>query len=167
MGLDILLGWTFGRLADSLLQYINRNNFQINLDQWQESVSKSGLDVDLSSMSLELHESSEEIKKFEQMISRHQLPKEEQIKSFKDSKKYGVWIDKKRVNNEILNNYKNTDFSQLFVSRLAKNAKNYGKHYYQVDLMTNEYYDNYKNEITAREGKMLVPIDMYKKTRNE
>lgn len=101
------------------------------------------------------------------MYLKRVVPKEEQIKSFKDSKKYGVWINEKRVNNEILNNYKNTDFSQLFVSRLEKNAKNYGKHYYQVDLMTNEYYGNYKNEVTAREGKTLVPIGMYKKIMNE
>ena len=101
------------------------------------------------------------------MFLKRVVPKEEQIESFKDSKMYGVWINEKRVNNKILNNYKNSDFSQLFVSRLAKNAKNYGKHYYQVDLMTNEYYGEYKNRVTAREGRTLVPIGMYKKTMNE
>jgi len=101
------------------------------------------------------------------MYLKSVVPKEEQFESFKDSKKYGVWINEKRVNNEILNNYKNTDFAQMNVSKLEKNAKNYGKHYYQVDLMTNEYYSHYKNEVMAREGRMLVPIGMYKKTMNE
>jgi hypothetical protein len=76
---------------------------------------------------------------------------------------YGVWINEKRVNNEILNKYKNTDFSHANVSKLEKNAKNYGKHYYQVNLMTNDYYRDYKNEVTSREGRTLLPIGMYKK----
>ncbi len=88
---------------------------------------------------------------------------EDQLELYKDSKMYGVWIDNKRVKNEVLNNYKNTDFEQMFVSKLAKNAINYGKHYYQVDLMTTEFYRNYKNDVLAREGAMLVPIKMYEK----
>ena len=56
---------------------------------------------------------------------------------------YGVWIDGKRINNAALDNYTNTDFGSLFVSKLEKNAKNYGKHYYQVNLMTNDYYAAY------------------------
>ena len=75
---------------------------------------------------------------------------------------YGIWIDEKRVNNDVLKNYVNTDFAQVFVSKLMKNAINYGKHYYQVDLMTNDHYRDYKNEVTSREGSMLVPIGMYK-----
>jgi len=87
----------------------------------------------------------------------------EQLELYKDSKMYGVWINEKRVNNETLNKYKNTDFSHANVSKLEKNAKNYGKHYYQVNLMTNDYYRDYKNEVTSREGRTLAPIGMYKK----
>lgn len=71
------------------------------------------------------------------------IPSKEQIESWKNSKVYGVWIDEKRVSNTELNNYTNTDFAQLSVSRLAKNALNYGKHYYQVNLMTAGYYTTY------------------------
>lgn len=95
------------------------------------------------------------------MLLKEVTPTKKQFESYKDSKKYGVWIDEKRVNNEILNNYKNTDFSQVNVSKLMKNAKNYGKHYYQVNMMTNNHYRDYKNEVTSREGSMLVPIGMY------
>lgn len=88
---------------------------------------------------------------------------EEQLELYKDSKMYGVWIDNKRVKNEVLNNYKNTDFEQMNVSKLMKNAINYGKHYYQVNLMTTDFYRNYKNVVMDREGVMLVPIKMYEK----
>lgn len=86
---------------------------------------------------------------------------EEQLELYKDSKMYGVWIDNKRVKNEVLNNYKNADFEQMNVSKLMKNAINYGKHYYQVNLMTTDFYQNYKNDVMARKGAMLVPIKMY------
>jgi hypothetical protein len=90
----------------------------------------------------------------------------EKLELYKDSKMYGVWIDGKRVNNEILNNYKNTDFAQVSVSKLMKNAKNYGKHYYQIDMMTNDHYRDYKNKVTSREGSMFVPISMYEKNKH-
>lgn len=77
-------------------------------------------------------------------------PTDKQLESWKDGKMYGVWIDGKRIENATLNNYINTDFSRVFVSRLAKNAKNYEKHYYQVNLMTNEYYKEYCNELIAK-----------------
>ena len=97
------------------------------------------------------------------MYLKRVVPSEEQFESFKDPKMYGVWINEKRVDNKILNNYKNTGFAQVSVSRLAKNAKNYGKHVYQVDLMTTDYYESYVNEVKAREGNMLVQISMYKR----
>ncbi len=74
---------------------------------------------------------------------KKKVPTEQQIASWKDPEIYGVWIDGKRINNAALDNYTNTDFGSLFVSKLEKNAKNYGKHYYQVNLMTNDYYAAY------------------------
>lgn len=67
-------------------------------------------------------------------------PTQEQFNNWKNSKRYGVWIDDKRVSNEALNNYKASDFIHYSASRLAKNAVNYGKHYVQVNLMTNSYF---------------------------
>jgi len=79
-------------------------------------------------------------------------PTLEQMKNWEDPKIYGVWINDKRVSNLDLENYANSDFAMVFVSKLAKNAINYGKHYYQVDLMTTEYYANYlkKHELTSK-----------------
>jgi bla regulator protein blaR1 len=88
------------------------------------------------------------------------VPTKEQLESFKDSKMYGVWIDGMRVSNEILNNYKNTDFGYIFQSKLMKNATNYGKHVYQVDLMTNDYFQSHKDPSNA--GKNIPMILIFK-----
>jgi len=77
---------------------------------------------------------------------KNEVPTQLQIDTWKDSKKYGIWIDGKRVSNNVLNNFKNTDFADASSSRLEKNAINYGKHYFQVDLMTKPYYENYVKE---------------------
>ena len=71
------------------------------------------------------------------------VPTQAQIESWKNGKIYGLWINNKRVSNSDLNNYQNTDFAQVFVSKLGKNTVNYGKHYYQVDLMTKAEYETY------------------------
>lgn len=80
-------------------------------------------------------------------------PTQEQIEAWKNAKIYGVWIDEKRVSNSVLKQYKNTDFSHFFVSKLEKNAYNYGKHYYQIDLMTKAGYEKYYKEAIGKKNK--------------
>lgn len=87
-------------------------------------------------------------------------PSKEQIESWKNSKIYGVWIDEKRVSNIDLTNYTNTDFAHLFVSKLEKNAVNYGKHYYQVNLMTTDYYATYYKQAIKSKKKYYMGIRM-------
>ena len=91
------------------------------------------------------------------------VPTQSQIESWKNSKVYGLWINNKRVSNSSLSNYKNTDFEQVFVSKLGKNTVNYGKHYYQVDLMTTEKYETYYNETIESKKKFYMGIRMGKK----
>lgn len=86
------------------------------------------------------------------------VPTQEQIEAWKNDKIYGVWIDDKRVNNAVLNQYKNTDFAHEFVSKLEKNAINYGKHYYQINLMTNEGYEKYYKEETTGENRYYMSV---------
>jgi len=69
------------------------------------------------------------------------IPTQSQIEKWKDSKIYGVWIDYKRVNNSLLEKQKFNDFASYDVSKLEKNARNYGGHFFQVDLMTTAYYN--------------------------
>ncbi len=68
------------------------------------------------------------------------IPSTDQLKNWEDSKMYGVWLDGKRIFNSNLSNYSASDISYYDISKLSKNAINYGKHYYQVDLMTDNYY---------------------------
>ncbi len=76
-------------------------------------------------------------------------PSTEQLKTWLDSKMYGVWIDEKRISNEILSKYNSNDFSLYDVSKLEKNAINYGKHYYQINLYTNKYFQTNIRKDTA------------------
>lgn len=70
-----------------------------------------------------------------------------QLNDFKNSKKYGLWIDGKKTKNQDLQNYKPEDFSHQSVSKRYPNAisaKN--PEPYQVNLMTHQYFQNYQNE---------------------
>lgn len=91
------------------------------------------------------------------MILPKIVPSIEQFESFKDPKIYGLWIDEQRVSNDVLNNYKNTDFANVMVSKLEKNAINYGKHVYQANLMTNGEYQKYYDETIAKKAYILSP----------
>ncbi len=91
------------------------------------------------------------------------VPTQDQMELWKDANMYGVWIDGKRVNNTELSNYSNTDFAQLFVSKLEKNAVNYGKHYFQVNIMTYKYYDDYYKNTEESGKKYLIGYRMDKK----
>ena len=90
-------------------------------------------------------------------------PTEKQLNDWKDAKMYGVWIDNERVNNSTLENYKNIDFAQTFISKLSKNAKNYGKHYYQIDLMTVKEYEGYLDKRSQNKEKYFMAIISYTK----
>jgi len=91
------------------------------------------------------------------MYLKERIPDKEKFESLKDPKMYGVWINGKRVKNEALNNYADTDFATAYESRLRKSAINYGKHVYQVDLKTNEQYQAYYNNAIAQQGYSIVP----------
>lgn len=73
------------------------------------------------------------------------VPTQKEMNNFQN-KKYGIWIDNKRIKNSNLKNYNRVDFSHFHISELSKNAINYGKHYYQVNFMTNEFYQHYLQE---------------------
>jgi len=77
------------------------------------------------------------------------VPTKTQFESFKNAAVYGIWIDNKKVSNDVLNKYSNTDFKQTFVSPLLGGAKKGKSYTHQVDLMTTAYYDNYYKERIA------------------
>jgi len=88
------------------------------------------------------------------------VPTKEQVASWKNAKIYGVWINDKRVSNAQLNSYSNSDFAQVLVSKLGKNTVNYGKHYYQVDLMTMDHYNLYYKQTIESKRKHHMAIRM-------
>ena len=76
-------------------------------------------------------------------------PSKEEFDSWKDPKQFGIWLNNQRVSNTELNNYSYTDIAHYFKSRLAKNAKNYGKHVYQLDITTNDAFEAYNKKLTT------------------
>ncbi|MEM9258577.1 MAG: hypothetical protein AAGA62_02955, partial [Bacteroidota bacterium] len=60
--------------------------------------------------------------------------------AFQNAKEYGVWISGQRVSNAQLSEYQPEQLRLVNKSRLGKNAKNYGKHTYQLTLETEERY---------------------------
>lgn len=63
-------------------------------------------------------------------------PSETQL-SYWQSKRFGVWIDGKRIENSKLKDFKPADFSYWSTGYLTKRAVNYGKLDYEIYLMTN------------------------------
>lgn len=87
---------------------------------------------------------------------KSKTPTQQQIETWKDVKEYGVWVDGVRIENSTLSNYRNVDFLNFFESRVLKNAKNYGKHKYQVDLMTKDYFEKAQAEFSKGDGYVMA-----------
>ena len=68
-------------------------------------------------------------------------PTKAELLSWKDATIYGVWLDGIRIANSELAKYKTTNFIFFDNYKLSKNAYNYGKHYFQIDLYSEEYYN--------------------------
>jgi len=69
-------------------------------------------------------------------------PTPEQFNEWLEPEMFGVWLDDQRIANEKLNEYKPGDIHLFYQSKLEKNAKNYGKHTYQLNAYTSKGYDN-------------------------
>lgn len=71
------------------------------------------------------------------------VPTETQLTNFKKADVYGVWLDDKKVANEVLNQYTNSDFAHYSVSKLYGAAKKGRNYTHQVNLMTKKAYEDY------------------------
>jgi bla regulator protein blaR1 len=88
--------------------------------------------------------------------SKREVPTETQFNNLKKANVYGIWIDDKRVKNEVLNNYKASDFAKLDISKLYGAAK-VGRNYtHQVNMMTNAYYQKYYDESMAKKDEPMM-----------
>lgn len=70
-------------------------------------------------------------------------PSTQQLENFKKAAVYGVWVDDKKVSNEVLNQYSIHDFAHFTVSKLYGAAKKGRNYTHQVNLMTKKAYDEY------------------------
>ena len=89
---------------------------------------------------------------------KKQVPTQLQLNNWLKPNVYGIWIDDKRVSNDKLKSYKPSDFSLFTASKLSKNAINYPNHKVQLQLMTNDYYENYVKEAQKQANDYLVMI---------
>jgi hypothetical protein len=89
-------------------------------------------------------------------------PTAKEFESWKDPAQYGVWIDGKRVENTELNRYKASDFSWYMASKLERNAANYGKQVYQLDLYTTPYFKEWNARRAADPKVYLRPNQSFK-----
>lgn len=73
-----------------------------------------------------------------------------QLDDFMNSEKYGLWIDGKKTKNQNLKVFKPGDFSHQFVSKRLPNAiSEKNPEPFQVNMMTNEYFEKYLKEETS------------------
>lgn len=80
----------------------------------------------------------------------------EMFEDFKNPQKYGVWLNGKRTKNSELEKYKASDFADHFKSVLLKNAKDYGKYQYHLELYTPKQYEENKIEFESREENYIL-----------
>ena len=122
---------------DLYREYAHRNSFITYKDE------KTGKKISKHYSKLSKEEKSK-VKLFTPLLtSKKKTPSKSLINQLKNSKKYALWIDGKVVDNSTLNNFKNSDFSNYFVSFVHKNARS--KRFpqnYQASLSTNSYFKN-------------------------
>ena len=72
-----------------------------------------------------------------------QIISEEEFEKYKDPNLYRVWLDGEKISNAKLNSYKAEDIVQTSASRVYPNtqSKTGSKYRYQIDLVTEKYYD--------------------------
>jgi bla regulator protein BlaR1 len=85
------------------------------------------------------------------------VPSVEQMKAFSDPNLYGIWIDDKKVSNEAIGAYKNTDISWYMISNLYGAAKKGRKYKYQLNIMTNANFAQ-QNENLAKNPQSVMLI---------
>jgi bla regulator protein BlaR1 len=81
-----------------------------------------------------------------------QSPNARQLHSWTTKSIYGIWLDGKHVTNDELAKYTTKDIVYYTSSPLTKNAINYPKNYFQVDLYTQDGYNETFKTWKSRKG---------------
>ncbi|QXP73461.1 hypothetical protein H0I31_07125 [Tenacibaculum sp. AHE15PA] len=129
-----------GKLSDSEIykSYFYRNSFNIKKDKNGNKVKKRFDEL--------TKKEKAQLPPPPPLKTKKKVPSQKLIEDLKNNKEYAIWIDEKVVKNEILNNYKASDFSNYSVSFVYKNARS--KRFpqeHQASLSTKKYFD-YQNK---------------------
>ncbi|WNW01514.1 M56 family metallopeptidase [Tenacibaculum sp. HL-MS23] len=129
-----------GKLSDSEIykSYFYRNSFNIKKDKNGNKVKKRFDEL--------TKKEKAQLPPPPPLKTKKKVPSQKLIEDLKNNKEYAIWIDEKVVKNEILNNYKASDFSNYSVSFVYKNARS--KRFpqeHQASLYTKKYFD-YQNK---------------------
>lgn len=110
-------------------------------------------------MSLQQHEQQEVVFWKPSIQVYKVVPTEKQFNSFRNSKVYGLWINEKKVFNSVLDQYSVEGFSHMDISKLNGFAKKGKSYSYQVNLMTNNYYEAFRvRTIADKSNKMAFQV---------
>ena len=90
-------------------------------------------------------------------VPAERIPTNEEYELWKSPTDYGIWLDGKRIENSELDRYQASDFSHYYVSRLQRNAKDFGKYVYHLELSTTKNYKDRKEKADADKALYLMP----------
>lgn len=138
---------------------LDEYNAEVNryLDTMEWVKKKNGVWIRLDNFNLErlndIYKMMSEAQRAEVKTIPHFVPKpppparksptNEQLQMWSSTEVYGVWINGKKVANAVLKNFKATDFSMFYVSKLLKNAIPPGSiRRFQIDLYTHKGYED-------------------------
>ncbi len=160
------------RYNELVMSHMKRSN--MNGIKTIESINKKEKDKDLLvSIFMTMNKKQQESQTIGFRTRPTPLPRivvsDKDFESYKNSIKYGLWINSKKVKNSELDKYKPSDFGQVFVSRLEGGAKyknGVSRGYdFQLDMMTIDYYEKYRNEVLEDKSYMTYyKVDKFKRS---
>lgn len=115
-------------------KYVHRNGFIVIKDEKGNKIKKKYNELN--------EEEKRRLPPPPPLKTKKKIPTQKLIEDLKNNKNYAVWIDEKVIKNEVLNNYKASDFSNYSVSFVYKNARSKRfpqKH--QASLSTKKYFE--------------------------
>jgi bla regulator protein blaR1 len=94
---------------------------------------------------------AKEITVFRMSMPVKQAPTPEIFENWKRPDVFGIWLNNKHVPNSELNKYKHSDIAEYDLSKLYGAARKGRSYKYQLDLLTNDYFDKtYQERVDNR-----------------
>lgn len=89
---------------------------------------------------------AKEISVFRMRIPVKKAPTPEMFENWKRADVFGIWLNDKHVPNSALDKYKHSDIAEYDLSKLYGAALKGRSYKYQLDILTNEYFDKTYDE---------------------